>query len=351
MSYQLIQHPFPPDKFDQLVTHPVQSWAWGEFRQSLGQTVIRVIKQDPTGRPQKAWSFTLHPLPLIGQLGWQVASSPRSCLPEPELLNQLPKLLPHSVIAINFEPDWYLPISKFDPSVLPDIIQRPDMRRSNDFYYRFSRIIDLTRSNDQLLADMKPKTRYNVRLAQRHGVSVTIDNSTTAWQNYLQLMAETTARQGFHAHDRHYHHTLWQHLHPAGIAQLLVARHQGQMLAAWMLFVWQKRLFYVYGGSTRQHRHLMASYALMWEAIQYGKQQKLTEFDVWGTLGPQADHQHPWYGFHYFKQGFGGTEVQFLGSYDLITRPHLYPIWRLMLLGRKFFLTYSNKFKPNSHTK
>ena len=344
MHYRVVDSSnYSKTKFNRLVSHPVQSWQWGEFRQYLGQTVIRLVGQNQEKKDVTAMSLTLHPLPVLGKLSWQVASAARSLVPDEDLVSDLPQLLPEKVVAVKFEPDWYLPVAEYQTDKLPGFIHLPQVRPSDEFYYRYSRLIDLSLPGEQLLSQMKSKTRYNLRLAHKHGVEVMIDNSDQAFEAYLSLMSETTHRQKFQAHDRHYHQQMWQALHPDGIAQLLVARYHKQILAAWILFVWQDRLFYVYGASTRRHRELMASYALMWGAIQYGQQQKLNWFDVWGTLGPQPDPRHPWYGFHRFKAGFGGIPIKFLGSYDLVLQKQMYPLWQTVLAGRKQFLFLKRK--------
>src|SRR4030042_5834803 len=206
-----------------------------------------------------------------------------------------------------------------------------------DFDFRLGRMvftphtfqIDLAKSEDELLAAMKPKTRYNVNLAMRKGVVVQEDNSTKAFETYLHLTHETSHRQHFYAHDEEYHRLMWEVLQPAGIAHLLTASHENDILVTWILFVFKGRLFYPYGASSSKFRNLMASSLTMWEAMRFGKRLNCLLFDLWGSLGQYPDPKDPWFGFHNFKEGFGSKLIEFVGTYDLVIRPEYYSMVRL----------------------
>ena len=105
-----------------------------------------------------------------------------------------------------------------------------------------------------------------------------------------------------------------------------------------MLFKKDDRLFYPYGASLDKKREVMAPNLLMWEAIKYGQSLGLKSFDTWGCLGPNAKEGEQGFGFHKFKQGYGGTLVQFVGTYDLIINPTLYKIYNAIDKYRWIFL-------------
>jgi len=180
-----------------------------------------------------------------------------------------------------------------------------------------------------LMAKMQGKTRYNVRLAERKGVRVvkTVDDNSFKW--FLKLLFEQTVkRQGFYAHSPEYFKTMWQSLKSSGMAQLLRAEYEGKTLAVFMVFVFNKVIYYPYGASTRNYKELMAPNLLMWEVIKLGKKLGCKTLDMWGSLGPKPNKKDDWYGFHRFKQGYGGDLVEFIGSYDLVINPKLYPIYK-----------------------
>jgi lipid II:glycine glycyltransferase (peptidoglycan interpeptide bridge formation enzyme) len=174
---------------------------------------------------------------------------------------------------------------------------------------------------------MHPKTRYNIRVAQKHNVVIKEDNSPEAFKEYLRLTEETTSRQGFYAHNAKYHKTMWKIMHDAGIAHLFTASHEGHVLSAWIVFVWQDSVYYPYGSSDRNHREVMAPTLLLWEIAKWAKKKGIKKFDLWGAMGASPDTNDPWYGFHRFKQGFNPQHVEFIGSYDLVINKPLYNLY------------------------
>jgi lipid II:glycine glycyltransferase (peptidoglycan interpeptide bridge formation enzyme) len=112
-------------------------------------------------------------------------------------------------------------------------------------------------------------------------------------------------------------------------AHLFTAEYEKKILTTWILFVFHDTLYYPYGASSSENRNVMASNLIMWEAIQFGKKIGLKKFDMWGALGPNPDPHDPWMGFHKFKEGYGATLTEFVGSYDLLINPSLYKIYKL----------------------
>lgn len=165
-----------------------------------------------------------------------------------------------------------------------------------------------------------PKTRYNIRLAQRQGVQVKEENSDKAFEKYLKLTKETSQRQKFYAHSEKYHRLMWQYLQPAGIAHLLTATYQEEIISAWIVFAWKNWLYYPYGASTEKHKKVMANNLMMWEAIKFGKKLGLKTFDLWGREEGK--------GFTRFKEGYSPKVVEFLGSWDLVINKPLYYLYR-----------------------
>ena len=200
-------------------------------------------------------------------------------------------------------------------------------------FTKYTFILDLTKSEDELLARLHPKTRYNIKVAQKHNVKITEDNSPAAFKAYLRLTEETTSRQGFFAHNKNYHKTMWEIMRAEGIAHLFTASYEGEVLSAWIVFVWGDTIYYPYGSSSRNHREVMAPTLLLWEIAKWAKQKGLKHFDLWGAMGPsptgEPDPKDPWYGFHRFKQGFSPRLVEFAGSFDLVIKPVLYSLYTL----------------------
>lgn len=303
------------------ISHPLQSPAWGNFRKVMGLDVARI----------HGWQLTFHTIPYTP---WTIGYFPKGPKPTDNMLNILKTLgKQKNAIFIQLEPNVTIN-SRYS------VIDSQSLKRSHHpLFTKYTFVLDLTRSEEVLLKAMHAKTRYNLKIARKHGVIVQEDNSEHAFEEYLRLSEETTKRQRFYAHNRTYHRTLWHSMRNAGIAHLFTATYQGKTLAAWIIFAYKKTLYYPYGASSRDYREVMAPTLLLWEIALWGKKNGFTSFDLWGSLGPNPDPRDPWYGFHRFKQGFAPTIVEFIGSYDLVIHPTLYRIYKVANTLRWLFLS------------
>jgi lipid II:glycine glycyltransferase (peptidoglycan interpeptide bridge formation enzyme) len=313
--------------YNRLVSHPLQSWQWGEFREKTGVKVVRrgIFKNDKIA---DGFQLTIHKIP---RTPWNIGYLPKASWPDNQVLSELVKIgKKHNCIFIKLEPNIEKSKVKSQKSKLQLKTQKFNLRKSSHpLFTKHTFRIDLTKSEGKLLKQMKSKTRYNVRLAQKKGVKVVEDNSKGAFDEYITLMKETTKRQKFYAHDEVYHGKMWEALYPAGIAHLLKAVYKEETLVIWIVFLFNGVLYYPYGASSNKHRNLMASNLNLWEAIRWGKKHGAKLFDLWGALGPNPDKADPHYGFHRFKKGYGGKLVELVGSYDLVLKPLHYSIYNI----------------------
>ena len=316
-----------------IATHPLQSLEWGEFRKKTG---IKVIQG-------KNFQITIHNIP---HTPWTIGYIPKGPLPNKEMIAELQKIgREEKCIFIQLEPN---------AKQMANLGLKPSF---HPLFTRYTFILDLTKSEEELLKEMHPKTRYNIKVAQKHGVKVIQDNSDEAFETYLKLTAETTKRQGFYAHTEKYHRLMWETLgiqnsefriqdsYDKLTAHLLLAKFRPPnseirplTLAAWILFVYENTLYYPYGASSTLHRETMASNLIMWETIKFGKKLGLKKFDMWGALGFNPDINDPWYGFHRFKEGYGPKLIEFVGSFDLVINPVLYQLYKILDKIRWAFL-------------
>ncbi|HVZ59111.1 MAG TPA: peptidoglycan bridge formation glycyltransferase FemA/FemB family protein, partial [Patescibacteria group bacterium] len=270
------------------------------------------------------FQLTLHKVPYTP---FTIGYLPKGNLPDTLLINELRSIAKDEhCIFIQLEPNV---IEKELSDTQKSLKSRALRRATHPLFTRYTFVLDLSRSEDELLKSFHPKTRYNIKVAQKHNVTVTEKNSDEAFKTYLALTEETTKRQRFYAHSAHYHRMQWEVLphttQPLTLSShLLLANYNMKTLAAWILFVFKDTLYYPYGASSNEHRETMASTLMMWEAIKFGKRLGLQKFDMWGALGPEPDQLDSWYGFHRFKQGFSPHHVTFMGSYDLVINPLLY---------------------------
>ena len=317
-------------EFNRLAVHPLQSWSWGEFREKLGQKIIRLGKfQD--NRLIEGIQISIHQIP---HTPWTIGYCPRGVMLDKEWIDAVKKeVKKYNCTFVKFEPGVLKgPALEFQGLAFIDLGLRPGKSLFTPFTFQ----LDLTKSETELLAGMKPKTRYNIKLAEKKGVVIQEDNSDEAFEEFQKLTEESPTRQHFFAHGRKYRQLMWKTMRAAGIAHLLIARlqplalsPQPLALSAWIIFTFNSTAYYPYGASTSQNRELMASNLLAWEALKLAKKSNCKMFDFWGSLGPEPDTKDPWYGFHRFKEGYGGKLVEFVGTWDLVLNPALYTIYSI----------------------
>jgi len=332
------------EEFNRTVNHPLQSWEWGEFRKKTGVEVVRlgVFEQSLVA----GWQIMFHFLPNIP---FTIGYFPKGPLPDKLMLESLRKIgIQKKSIFIKMEPNVgnvYQQGISAKKEIENFLLTNNYCQRGKPLFTPFTFQLDLTKNEEEILAKMKPKTRYNIRLAQKHGVEVVEDNSQKAFEIYLRLLEETTHRQRFYAHTPQYHRLLWETLAPTDIYHLFLAKYKGEVLAAYIFFAFNDVLYYPYGASTRVYKEVMAPYALFWEAIKFGKKKGCRIFDMWGTPGPNPDPKDPWSGFHRFKEGFGPDLIEFIGSYDLVLNFPGYSLFNFFDRLRWRFLRFFALFR------
>ncbi|MFN8383233.1 MAG: peptidoglycan bridge formation glycyltransferase FemA/FemB family protein [Anaerolineales bacterium] len=201
-------------------------------------------------------------------------------------------------------------------AVMSDLKRRGWVYSSDQIQFRNSVLVDLTAAEDEILMRMKPKTRYNVRLASKKGVTVRIGTENDLPLLY-KMYAETSVRDGFVIRNEEYYMTVWklfmQSTEPSTVP--LIAEVEGEPVAAIFLFMFAGRGYYVYGMSRNAHREKMPTYLLQWEAMRHAKSNGCTAYDLWGA--PEVfDERDSMWGVYRFKEGLGGEVVRTLGAYD-----------------------------------
>ncbi len=316
------------NEFNELATHPLQSFEWGEFRETTGIKVIRKGRLNKN-KLQETFQLTIHPIP---HTSWTIGYLPKGTMPTKGLVEEVKKIgKENRCIFIQLEPN----VINDQGSMIKDQLRILSLiPAAHPLFTKHTLQLDLTKSEDELLQTMHPKARYNIKVAQKHQVQVEEKNTKEAFDTFWKLTQETTSRQQFFAHTKKYHQTQWNTL-PHTIktnslsSHLLLATYQGKPLTAWIVFVFKGTLYYPYGASSQEHRETMHSTLMMWEAIRFGKKNNLQSFDLWGAAAPGTPESDPWFGFTQFKERFGPTRIEFVGSYDVVINPALYQLYKL----------------------
>nr|WP_222864662.1 peptidoglycan bridge formation glycyltransferase FemA/FemB family protein [Treponema sp. Marseille-Q4130] len=213
-------------------------------------------------------------------------------------------------------------------------------------------LIDLTKSEDELLSAMRSKWRYNIRLAQKKGVVVrayrartdkadnpSLDSDASrALDIFYELYKTTANRDGIAIHAKKYYEDLFalsaSHK-DAPLITVYIASHEGENLASIITLFSKSEAVYLYGASSNAKRNLMPAYLLQWTAICDAKSYGSAVYDFYG-MPPSDDKNHPMYGLYLFKTGFGGRIVHRPGSLDFPLSP-LYAPYALAESARAFY--------------
>jgi len=211
------------------------------------------------------------------------------------------------------------------PPALRPVFDRPLVKAAGDVQPPDTVVIDLRASEDEILAGMKPKWRYNIRYAFKKGVAVA-DEGPGAVDTFYDLYRTTAVRDRIALHPRDYYARLLERsaadrtagsngAEPVLDARLWVARVGGQAIAAIITAFYGKEAYYLYGASGDGQRNLMPAYALQWTAMRAARDAGCTTYDLYG-IPPSPDPNHPMAGLYRFKTGFGGRIRRYAGTWD-----------------------------------
>ncbi|HHJ05870.1 MAG TPA: peptidoglycan bridge formation glycyltransferase FemA/FemB family protein [Anaerolineae bacterium] len=309
--------------------HVLQGWEWGDFKSRWGWQPTRLLWQDADGKPAAAAQVLRRAIP---KTPWSMLYVSKGPIWDYTNLNLTQQILAdleayarqQKALFIKIDPD--VPLA-FDPAAaaphapglaVKKLLQTRGWRYSpQQIQFKNTVLIDLRPTEEDLLAAMKSKWRYNIRLARRKGVTIW-QGGVDDLEAFYQLYAVTGQRNGFLIRPKAYYFDLWrQYLSQtsASKATLLLARVNNAPVAGLMLFHFGKTAWYLYGASDNKHRNLMPNHLLQWEAIRLAKAAGRHTYDMWGAPDVFDESDSMW-GVYKFKIGFGGLTRQGLGAYD-----------------------------------
>lgn len=316
--------------------HALQSWTWAAFKSRWGwsmQPLLLTVAEN-SWEPLAAAMVLKRKLPYTPFSILYVPKGPAldyndSALRQ-QVLAELEKVARQEwAIFIKIDPDvvksWGLEEERPSPigSQFVKELKTRGWRYSDDqIQFRNTVELYLEQPEADLLAAMKQKTRYNIRLAGRKGISVrqgTADDFGVIGEMYK----ETAVRDGFGIRPLAYYQDIWQRFYEQGMAQPFLAEYEGTPIAAVIIVRFGNRAIYMYGASTNQERNRMPTYLLQWEAICWAKAQGCEIYDFWGAPDDFVEEDRMW-GVWRFKRGFNGEVVRHIGAWDFVKRPLLY---------------------------
>jgi lipid II:glycine glycyltransferase (peptidoglycan interpeptide bridge formation enzyme) len=260
-----------------------------------------------------------------------------------ELARELRPHLPGNTAFIRFDPPWH----SADGEAAP-LLEKPLFRAAADIQPADTVLIGLNQDDSALLAAMKEKCRYNIRLSARKGVTVRRAGEAELGVFY-RLFEETAKRDGLAIHSAEYYAALFTLAKETGgprpiEVRLYIAAHEGEDLAAIITLFRGDEAVYLYGASSNNKRNLMAPYLLQWTAMKDARDFGCKRYDLFG-IPPSEDPAHPMAGLYRFKTGFGGAIVHRSGSWDYAYRPPARALFTLAEALRKKLRTLKKRGK------
>ncbi len=312
--------------------HILQTVEWGDLKARTGWFPVRYLVQEKGSRePRGAISVLLRRLPVPGTrlyLGY-APRGPVLDYDDEEAMAELfhrvgADLARRGGIALKIDPDVTA-----DRQDVVERLERLGLRRMSrglgfeGVQPRFVFRLPLRSSAEDIRASFQPKTRYNLRLAEKKGVTVRVGATLEDLGTFYRILVETARRDEFLVRAESYYRDMWDLLIQKDLGRLFLADHQGDTLAGTIAFRLGKTAWYVYGASSDTRREVMPNYLLQWTMILWALDSGCDLYDFRGVSG-NVDPGDPLYGLYRFKKGFGAELTEFIGEFDLILRPVWY---------------------------
>ena len=307
----------------------LQSWEWGEIKRSSGWAPARYLAEDDGEIVAAASVLRTRPLKGAPPLLY----APRG----PVFRADVPGALPALVAQIRRDAGSAF-VLKCDPAVAAGSAEAAALRAAGfreaggggfgGVQPKAVMVLDIDRDEDALLEGFKSKWRYNIRLAERRGVTVE-QAGRDELAAFYDLLVTTAARDGFFVRGRGYFETLFDTLAPSEMLSLWLARYEGRAVAGAICFAFGDRVTYVYGASSNEDRNVMPNHLMQWTMIQWARKRGARLYDFRGVSpmrdGKPADEHIA--GLNRFKEGFGARYVEYTGDLDLPLRPLVWRAW------------------------
>lgn len=339
LRWRLVTDPAERSRWDAFVgAHPagnlLQSWEWGEIRARQRWRPHRLAVEDADGELRGAASVLERRLPAGGGSLLYLPEGPVIDFGDPRALDAVTQGLRRlgarrRAISAKIDPHVSPPDPRLDRALRLRGYRIGHRRgRFEGTQPRHRVVVPLPPGGDAeaLLASFHAKTRYNIRLAERRGVTVArVGRQRLA--DFHRMLEVTCARDGFKERELRYFAEIWDGLAPYGMIHLFFARHEGDDLAAAILTVTGREAVYGWGASANLKRNLMAPYAVQWAMMRFAMSQGCTRYDMTGVPRDLREGAAG-YGLYRFKRGFHDEVTTLQGEYDLPLRPLPYAMWR-----------------------
>lgn len=306
----------------------LQAWQWGEFQKTVNENVFRAGVEDG-GKLVAAATIIKKALPM----GKKYFYCPRGPIVNKSqiraegqaITKQIIELLCDAIKQIAREEDAMF--LRIDPTFQIADCQLP-IAKTIDIEPSQTLILNLEKSEQELLKNMHPKTRYNINLAQKRGVKI-VEAGSDRFEEFWQLMCQTGERDNFRTHGISYYKEMLKS--DNDFIKLFFAEHKGKPISSIIAAFFGDTATYAHGASSNDDRNVMAPYLLQWHCVKLAKDSGHKYYDFYGINAKR------WPGVTRFKKGFGGKEVNYPGTYDLVFDKNWYSVYKMVRKVRRTF--------------
>ena len=313
--------------------HFLQTWEWGQVKKIMGWEPLPLVLEE-NGEIKAAMLILKRtlPIPLLKKC---ILYAPRGPVVDTDN-EELCKLLfatakrigkEHGAIFLKIDPDIEKSNSTFHNILIKCGLKKNETGLNFEgvqpnFVFR----MNIVPSEDELLANMHSKTRYNVRVAMKKGVTIREARGKEELKDFYEVLEETAIRDKFSIRSYEYFAKIWDEMVENNYAKIFFAEYEGKIVSGTLAMILGEKTWYLYGASSNTYRNVMPNYLIQWEMIRWARQQGCTLYDFRGVSG-DLDESNPLYGLYRFKKGFNGDLVEFIGEWDEVYSRFFYFLW------------------------
>jgi peptidoglycan pentaglycine glycine transferase (the first glycine) len=316
----------------------LQSAYWQKFQEAVGRKTSQLEEKDDGDNFISYANIILHSLPVAGDYFYiprgPVIEQNHSAKPKSFFIDLFVLAKEKNIGWVRVEPESE-DILKLIQENLPNGIK---MKKSSvNMQPKEILVMDIAGSEEDILAQMKSKTRYNIRLAEKKGVKIYVSREEKYIHEFCRLVKVTAERDKIKSHPETYYRKMFEII-PDDILKLYIAEFKGKAIATNLVLFFGKTATYMHGASDNEYRNAMSPYLLQWRQILDAKDAGCGRYDFGGVKTEDAGGKS-WEGITKFKTGFAPETkpIEYLGCYDIILNPKKYNLYRILQKVKRIF--------------
>ena len=328
MPYQIVdansaqQFDETAEKYSQIL----QSYEWGKVKSGFGWQPLMMINGASCSLMLK------RKLPLINKCFFYIPRGPLIDFNDNKAVDEFISAVKaegkkHGALFLRIDPE----ADENNASVLSLLKEQGFIKAKKQVQPRSTYILDLTKDENEIVKGFEPKFRYNIKVAEKHGVTVKDRDDEAAIDEFYDIYKVTSSRQTFIIHPLSYYKKIYEVLIKKGMGRVFTAYSGEVPIASVIVFIFGKRVWYMYGASSNEYRNIMPNNLIHMNVIKWARNMGAEEYDLWG-IPSNPKEGHPLWGVYRFKKGFGAQLHKFIGAYDLPFNRPLYFVFDYLII-------------------